>query len=55
MKTFRITYRDRDPACPDFTTKVQAANREGAIEAFWAAGDPDDDDWKILSVKAVAS
>lgn len=47
---YRIAYRDLDPACPRFTTKLWAYNREHAEERFF---DPCDPDWKILSIERV--
>jgi len=51
MKKFKITYRDFDPTCPNFTQIVEAYDREHAIEVFFDS-DPDDD-WKIISVRLV--
>lgn len=52
MRRFRIRYRDLDGACPVFSCTVKGYDRDHALERFF--DEPGDDDWKILSVKAVA-
>lgn len=52
MKSFRVEYRDEDPACPIFAMLVRAHDRDSAIERFWDIG-ADDDGWIVVSVKEV--
>jgi hypothetical protein len=47
---FRVSYRDLDPACPEFSWSTWAYDADHAVEKF---SDDGDDGWKILSVRKV--
>ena len=51
-KSFRIKYKDLDPACPVFGMRVRAYDREHAEGIFWAM-DSDDDGWELISITEV--
>ena len=46
MKTYFIHYKDPDPACPVFRIKIEAYDRDEAIEIFFGDGD----DWEIVKI-----
>lgn len=56
MKPFRVTYRyTGDTCCPDFTTTVQASDREGAEFVFWSSCDDAElESYEIVRVEAIS-
>lgn len=49
MHLYAIEYKDRDPCCPVFTTRLRAYSIEHAIEKF----QDDGDDWELLRIARV--
>lgn len=52
VRRYRVTYRDRDPACPLFTWDCNAVDRNHAKDKFLDS-DPDDEDWEIVSIERI--
>lgn len=52
LKLYRVTYTSSiDDGCPTFSCRIRAYDREHLEDKFFS--NPDDLDWKILSVTRV--
>lgn len=49
-KTYRIRYKDPDPASPVFSMTLDAYNAQAALDQFFNG---EDDFWTVLSIKEV--